>query len=355
MKISRIERRQVLGALSMVVLLLACGVPAQVDAQAAPAATRKFERPTDPKLIAAAKADGSLTVYTASSVASLKADAEAFEKAYGIPVTYTQMTSGPMAARVDQEIKAGRINPDVLISADTTTLFRWIAGGHIGKLPDVKFPDRTEFMAPIQSIYQGVFYNTAAVSKADIPKRWEDVLNPKFAGKIVIGSPRIGPAYAMQYFALLKDPRYGEAFFQKLAAQRPRIVQTPAQVAQLTASGEAVIAFNGIPYDAANIVMANPSAPIAYTYLEPITTARTFVVLNAKAQKPNAARLFAAWLMSPEGQVTHNGSNRASSLLGNLPGTLEAPDQSKVRTDLTVNKVAMEYQAVIAYFDRTFK
>ena len=342
-------RRRALNTLGAAIALSCCAMLNPALAQKA------LERPTDPKMIAAAKKDGTVNVYTASSVSSLTADAAAFQKAYGIPVTFTQMTSGPMAARIDQEIKAGRISADLIISADTTNLYRWVAAGEIGKLPDVKFPDRTEFIAPIQSIYQSLFYNTAGVAKADIPKTWNDVLHPRFTGKIVMGSPRIGTAYAMQYYALWKDPKYGEAFFQKLAAQKPRIVQTPALVAQLTASGEALIAFNGIPYDAANIVTANPSAPIAYTYLDPITTARTYVGINAKAQKVNAARLFAAWLMSPEGQQVHNGEGRASSLLGNLPGTLAAPDQSRVRADLTVNKVTIEYQSVIALFDRLFK
>jgi iron(III) transport system substrate-binding protein len=349
-KASRIERRTLVRCLALTGMIVAAGVWSSAQAQAKPP-----QRPTDAKLIAAGKADATLTVYTASSATALKADAEAFEKAYGIKVSYTQMTSGPMAARVDQEIKAGRINADLIVSADTTTLYRWVAGGYIGKLPDVPFPDRTEFIAPIQTIYQSLFYNTAGVAKADIPKTWNDLLKPKFTGKIVIGSPRIGTAYATQYYALLKDPNYGEAFFQKLALQKPRIVATPALVAQLTASGEALVAFNGIPYDAANIVTANPGAPIAYTYLDPITTARTYVAINAKAQKPNAAKLFAAWLMSVEGQTVHNGENRASSLLGNLPGTLAAPDPARVRADYTVNKTTIEYQNIINMFDRTFK
>jgi len=313
------------------------------------------QRPTDAKMIAAAKADATLAVYTGSSAASLQADAAAFEKAYGIKVSFTQMTSGPLAARVDQEIKAGRINADVIISADATTLYRWVAGGYLGKLPDGAFPDRTDSLAPIQTIYQSVFYNTQGVPKDQIPKSFNDLLNPRYTGKIAIGSPRIGPAYATQYLALLKEPGLGEAFFQKMAAQKPRIVATPALVAQMVASGEALVAFNGIPYDAANIVTANPGAPIAYTYLDPVTTARTYVGINAKAAKMNAARLFAAWLMSVEGQTVHNGENRASSLLGNLPGTLSAPDLKRVRAEYTANKVTMEYQNIISTFDRIFK
>jgi len=343
------RRRQVVGGLSAA-LLLGSGVNHAAQAQA-----RATQRPTDARLIAAAKKEGSLALYGASSVASLRADATAFEKAYGIPVTFTQMTSGPMAARVDQEIRAGRITSDIIISADTVTLYRWIAAGHIAKLPDVKFPQRNDHMAPIQVIFQGLFYNTRAVPDKDKPKTWADVVDPKYSGKIVLGSPRIGPAYAMQYFTLWKDPRYGEPWLQKLAALKPRVVQTPALVAQLTASGEASIGFNGIPYDATNIRTANPSAPINYTYMDIITQAQTFVVINARAQRPNAANLFAAWLMSPEGQSTHNGENRASSLLGDLPGTLTAPDPKLVRQDITVSRVAREYQDVISLFDRMFR
>jgi iron(III) transport system substrate-binding protein len=210
-------------------------------------------------------------------------------------------------------------------------------------------------MAPIQSIYQALLVNTAAVPKNEIPRTWADVLNPKFAGKIVIGSPRVGTAYSLLYLALLKDPKYGEAFFEKLAANRARVVQNNPMVAQLTAAGEASLGFTGIPYDATNVVKANPGAPITYVYLDIVTAAYTYVVINAKAQRPNASRLLAAWLMSPAGQQVHNGDDRASSLLGNLPGTLAAPDARNVRRDITVEKVSAEYQTIIGTIERIFK
>ena len=50
--------------------------------------------------------------------------------------------------------------------------------------------------------------------------------DPKVQGKLVLGNPRISPAYSELYYALWKDPNYGEAFFQKLAGQKPRVVQT---------------------------------------------------------------------------------------------------------------------------------
>ena len=342
-----------LGAMALVAAAFATVAPQLAQAQAAKSIALDY--PKNQKLIAAAKAEGKLLFYGTTSVAALKSDADAFQQTYGIPTTFMQLTTAPMTARIDQEIKAGRINPDVIISSDRSTLYRWVADGQMAKLPDMNFPQQTEYMAPIQSIYQALFYNTSAISKQDLPRSWNDLVNPKYTGKIILGSPRVGTAYSLLYLAMLKDPRYGEAFFEKLAAQKARLVQTNPMVAQLTASGEAVFGFTGIPYDATNVMKANPGAPINYAYLDIVTMVYTYVVINAKAQNPNAARLFAAWLMSPAGQVANNGDNRASSLLGTLPGTLAAPDLKKIRTDITVEKVTMEYQSIISVFDRIFK
>ena len=260
-----------------------------------------------------------------------------------------------MTARVDQEIKAGRIQADVLITSDRPSIYRWIADGQMAKLPDMKFPQQTEFMAPIQSIYQSVLINTSIVSKQDMPRSWNDLVNPKYAGKIVIGSPRVGTAYSLLYLALLRDPKYGEAFFEKLAAQRTRVVRNNPMVAQLTASGEAALGFNDIPYDANNILATNPKAPITYIYLDIVCQANTYMVLNGKAQRPNIAKLFASWMMSPAGQMVNNGDGRASSPLGNLPGTLTAPDRKMVRADITIERSSAEYQKTIDTLERIFK
>ena len=133
------------------------------------------------------------------------------------------------------------------------------------------------------------------------------------------------------------------------------MVQNNALVAQLVNSGEAVIGFTALPYDAINIQAANPGAPIDYAYLDVITLAPTFIGINAKAQNPNAARLLVSYLLSPAGQVAHNGNGRASSVFGTLPGTLAAPDMKRVRGEITSEKVSLEYPALIALFDKLFR
>lgn len=341
---------------SVLMAMLAAGVGGVAGRAGAQGTTATPARTVfDPKLVAAAKAEGKVSLYGTSSVVALKSDAEGFEKTFGIPVTVTQLTSAPLTARVDQEIRAGRINADVVATADRYALYKWIADQQIAKLPPNRMPERTDYLAHVQTVYQGVFYNSASVTGADVPKTWNDLLNPKFAGKMVLGSPRISPAYSELYYALWKDPKYGVPFFEKLAAQKPRVVQNNPLVAQLVASGEAVVGFCGLPFDAINVKAANKAAPIEYAYLDVVTMAPTFLAINAKASNPNAAKLLASWLLSPEGQIAHNGSNRASSMLGNLPGTLVPPPRDKVRFEITAEKVSAEYQNLIALFDRLYR
>lgn len=333
-----------------VVSMLFCSILSGVSAQDV------TDRPTDPELIATAQAEGALTVYGTSSVAALQSDADKFREAYGIEVSFVQLTSGPITARINQEIKAGGINADIVMSGDRPTMVRWSTDGALAKLPEFEFPDRDDYLANIQVSFHGLAYNTdAAAQLGVIPANWGDALNPAYDGKIVLGSPRISPAYSQLYYALLKNPKYGEAFFKSLAALHPRIIDTPALLTQMVASGEASIGFPVSRYYTAQLKEQNAGAPIEQIYLDIATMAPTYLGLSATAQHPNAAKLFALWMMSREGQTSHNGSGRASSVLQGLPGTIEGPTQEQLDRSATVEAVTTEYDELIAMFDRLYQ
>jgi iron(III) transport system substrate-binding protein len=338
-----------IAALLVALIVAGCGAASSSPSPAASAVDT-----AEQQLVAAAKAEGTLTLYGTSSVAALKSDADGFEKRYGVKVSYVQLTSTPLSARVDQEIKAGRPQADVIITADRAGLNRWVQDGVLAKLPEVQFPQKTDYLASIQVGAQGIFVNTSVVTQKDRPKKWADTVQPQFSTKLVLGSPRISPAYSQLYYGLLKDPRYGSQFFDKLAALKPRVVETNVLVAQSVASGEASLGFTALAYDAVNIKQTNPSAPIEFGYLDLVTMTHSYISITAKSSHPKAAELFARWMMSREGQIAHNGSARAGSMLGTLPNTLVMPDP-KVVSEVRAEDVSKEYQSLIGLFDRLFK
>ncbi len=324
----------------------ATAVPSGASGAAAPA--------PDAKLIADAKAEGSVVLYGSPRIEALQADAAEFEKRYGIKVMPTTMTGAVLTTRVDAEVGGGNVAVDVIFSPDEVALAKWIAAGELAKLPDHGLPKPSEYYAPIQVIGQGVVYNTNLVAAADVPKTWADVLAPRWKGQIILGSPRISTAYSQTYVALLRDAKYGTSFYEKLAAQEPRVLATVAPMVQSVASGEAALAFIGFPQDVANLKLTAPTAPVDFAYLDATTNALTHVAVMAKGKHPNAARLFAQWIMSAEGQAVHNGSGRASSALGQLGGTLPPPPAAAVRK-ITSSDAATETPNVIALFDRLYK
>jgi iron(III) transport system substrate-binding protein len=310
--------------------------------------------PGSPALIAAAKKEGSVTLYGTPSVGSLKSDADAFQKTYGISLVYLQLTAGPMVARTEQEMKAGRFQTDIVMTADLPALERWLANKQLGKIPQVKFPSQTEYVAPVQGTCHALEFNTSEPGPR--PKTWKDVLDKRYAGKVALGDPRISPVYSTLYYALLKDPAYGDKFFTQLATQRPRIVQTPALLAQTVASGEAALGFVGSTYEVANLKQQDAAVPIDYAFMDIVTLTATYMGVNAKPEHPNAAQLFAEWLMSPAGQIAHNGGNRAASFLGDYPNVLKCPAPGTHGARFVdLKDMAAEYQKIIALFDKLYK
>lgn len=354
MRTHRIQ--SVSGALVVALLVGTACAPAPAPSSAASAASSGSpvaSADADAKLIADAKADGALTLYGSPRIEAMKADADAFEKAYGIKVTYVRLAGAPLTARVDAELKATQPGADVLFTPDEVAIDKWTKSGALAKLPAVSFPNRTDYVAPVQVVGQGLVYNTSQVKPADVPKTFAQLLDQRWAGRIVIGSPKTSTAYSQTYYAMLHDPQYGNGYFEKLGALRPRMVADLATVNQLVTSGEASLGFISFPTDVANAKASDPNTPIDFAYLDITTNAYTFVAILSSGKHQKAAQLFAKWMMSPDGQKAHNGEQRASSPLGTLEGTLSPPPADKVRK-VTSTDVAKEFTAIGDLFDRLF-
>jgi iron(III) transport system substrate-binding protein len=307
---------------------------------------------TDDKLIQQAQEEGQLVLYGSPRDEAMKADADAFRAAYGINVSFMRIAGAPLTSRVDAEVKAGRVAVDVVFSPDVAALDRWAQDGALEPIPEVDYPTREKYHAVMQIVGQGIVYNTDLISGGDVPKTWKDLLKPQFKDMIVIGDPSTSGAYSQNYFALLEDERYGEDYFNDLKAQSPR-VETLAIVNQSVAAGDAAAGFTSFPTDPNIIKSTAPSAPIEFTYLDVVSAANTYLATMANSPHPAAAKLFAAFMMSREGQTAHNGDDRATSPLGELDGTLPGPDPDAL-SDVTVVEATKELSTVVDLFRRLY-
>ena len=171
-------------------------VAALAPARAQTLTTAETGRFTGPdrtaRLIAGAKKEGSLTLYSSAQVAVMTAVGNAFEKKYGVKVNLWRGSSEQIFQRVQAEARAGRFVVDVMETAGPTME----AGNRVGLLQDIVTPVTAELMPEAYvpgrpwivsrlSVFT-IAYNTKLVRKADIPSSYDGFLDPKWKGKLAI-------------------------------------------------------------------------------------------------------------------------------------------------------------------------
>ncbi len=230
-----------------------------------------------PQLIEGAKKEGSLVLSwgtgTMGGIEGARAMEKAFTKTYGLNLQF-KFTPGPampqFASRIIQEAKAGQLaSSDLFIGSEnhvarmTLKKFEWTrAFPHITR----EMTDWDDRVLVVVSRTPGFTYNTNLVAANEVPQRVEDVLNPKWKGKIA------ATPYAASFdrLALIWGEEKTTAFIQKFVKQVSGLIRCGEE--ERVANGEfAMLVFN-------------------------------CVTVPTNSAHPNAAALLAALLLSKDGQ-----------------------------------------------------
>ena len=270
------------------------------------------------KLVAAAKKEGTLTIYSANTEDKNKAVADEFTKQYGIKVERVPRQSGNVLIdRYLAERKAGGSPADVLVNT-TYLLFRDMSkNGTLAKIDANSVPALKTYPKAYYSdafIIAGVAqftvcYNTDKFKVGDL-QRWPDALTPKNGAKVVIANPSID-TYWPSWDAIRKDQ--GIDFLKKVGDSKPIFPPTSPAGMQLLTSGEAGIFFP-CPTSVAGPLKA-AGAPIDWKDLYPVSGLEWHVGVTESAPHPNAARLFLNWLATIDGQTPFNNNFAGASPL----------------------------------------
>jgi iron(III) transport system substrate-binding protein len=145
-------------------------------------------------------------------------------------------------------------------------------------------------------------YNTSLVKKEDAPKSFKDLLDPKWAGKMVKAHPSYSGTIMNATFQVARD--LGWEYFEKLSKQRVMQVQSATDTPKKIALGERAVMVDGAGY--LIIRYKEDGQPVEIVYPEegtPVATGPSAVF--RAAPNPNAAKLFQNWMHSREGQQFH--------------------------------------------------
>src|SRR6266404_3025767 len=144
-----------------------------------------------------------------------------------------------------------------------------------------------------------IAYNTNLVKPSDAPKSFADLLNAKWAGRMVKGHPAYSGTIMTTTFQLVRE--LGWEYFEKLSKQRVMQVQSSTDPPKKLALGERAVMADGNEYNLVLLKEAGlPVEPVYPTEGTPTISGPSGIF--ATAPHPNAARLFQAWLHTRETQ-----------------------------------------------------
>jgi iron(III) transport system substrate-binding protein len=257
------------------------------------------------KLVAAAKKEGELMLYTTIAERDLKTIVDPFEKKYGIKVNIWRAGTDKVLQRTVQEQRARRYTLDVVHygAPEMEALAREqvlapVASPVFKDLRPGSVPAHRKWAATILSVWVQP-YNTNLVKKSDLPRTYQDLLDPKWKGKLGI------EAKDDDWFATVVQELGGEqkglAFFRELVAKNGITpVKGHTLLDEKVVSGEipmALTVYNYMPEQA-----KRKGAPIDWTAIEPAVARANAVGVCVHAPHPNAALLFYEYLLGPDGQ-----------------------------------------------------
>lgn len=333
------SRRQVLkgsGALGAGALLGGPAFSTRVLA-AAPAA-----EPVTPALIAAAKKEGKLAWYTAMDLPVCTRLAKAFEAKYpDITVLVERSGSERNFQRIHQEQASGIFAADLVDSADAAHFVVWKREGLLAPyVPEevaqhypAEHRDPDGLFATGRIWMSSIGYNTDLVKREDAPKSFADLLDPKWAGKMVKGHPGFSGTIMSATFQIARD--IGWDYFEKLAKQRVMQVQSSTDPPKKLELGERAVMADGNDYNV--ILLREAGRPVEVVY--PTEGTPLVVGPNAvlkSAPRPNAARLLRSFLLSGETQqllVDFTAQHSVHALVKEKPGRTPLKDIKLMKDD----------------------
>lgn len=263
---------------------------------------------TQEQLIAGAKKEGKLVVYASATAPQLQMYFSTFNKRYPfIQTEYFRTGKQKLVSKILFEEQAKQRIADVVHTSviETSILKRRGALSKYVPLESAALPshykDPEGFWTSAYASGTLLGYNSRQVKRAEIPKTYDELLNPRWKNAIAIDSNKI------EWFAMLLKLK-GRPFMEKLAALNPTIRDGNTLVLQLLAAGEFPLSAGVYEYSIEDL--KTKGAPVDWFGLEPVITYTVAASLPSQPNNPNSAKLFIEWLLSKEGQEVINQYGR---------------------------------------------
>ena len=286
----------------------------------APASLAQTAQPSwiMPEILAAAKAEGAVSVYSSVNEQEALPLWKEFEQATGIKVNYIRGNDSALTSRIQIESRTGQHAWDALVTTNVTRMplqlrakFDLPLAGEI----DPRFRDANKTWYGVYANYNAPSWNTAKLKIDKPPRNLEEFLTHKeWIGHVGVDAMEFPWLRAtIEHYGEEKGSRLVKQLFDEFI---PIPVDGHLALARAIGAGEYWVT----PSNYVNLTnnVASSGAPTDYWGMDPVAVVLGQVALNPNAPHPKAALLAANFLISKEGQS-------AVSRVGRLPVRTDVP------------------------------
>jgi len=289
---------------------------------------------------AAARKEAKLVIYAAPGHANSdtqRAVSQHFQQKYGIAIDWTGIDARDIAPRVLAEQRTKQYVADLIMTGLGGACTPVKAAGYVAPIlapstfekgvwrlePLAAAPTERDWAYLFMPLIPSFFINTNLVPPGEEPKGYQDLLHPKWKGKIVLQTPAVGGSGSGWFRATYKA--LGLDYLRKLAGQVvivPQVNDVPDQVSR----GQYAIGLGASTGRGRELV--REGAPVRFLWpqegphLSYIGTCALSPVVH-----PNAAKLFLNWLYTQEGQLLYTKPMNAIPLRKDVPQDHVAPNE----------------------------
>jgi iron(III) transport system substrate-binding protein len=257
------------------------------------------------KLYAAAKAEGSVTWWTAHyEQSAAEKMAAAFKTKYpGIEVNLLRQTAQVLNTRLNQELKAGSTECDLFCSTDEAHYPPLITGKYLAQFTP---PDLDLLPAQFRNLNADHYYHLGAIGFVVInyrtdkvttpPKTWKEFATTAWSGKTTTGHPGFSGYVGQWVTAMLRT--YGDTWLNDFKNTNPKINRSVNDTVTDIKSGERQVGAGPDNYSLASKAAGVP-IDIQFPTDGAVIVPGPVGILQG-SRHPNASRLFANFMYSKE-------------------------------------------------------
>ena len=299
------------------------------------------------RLYELAKNEGEAVIYANMDVSAMKPLTDGFMKRYpGTKAASVHFSGAAIITRLDVEARAGKPVSDVVLSGQLGVLAlieKKIAMRY--RSPEREFfrdglKDKDGLWTAYMTNVMVSAYNTRQIKKEEAPRTVEDLLKPRWKGKLTMDSQSyVWFGTMLQYLGEEAGLRFMRQLNeQNISHQRGRRLMT-----QLVAAGEFDMA---VETNLNSVLTLNKQgAPLSFAPIQPYFLSPSLVFMSANAPRPYTGALFIDYLLSEDGQkivVTTNRMPAHAKVKSPESQVLEGQD---VRTP-DIFDIGRRYQAI---------